>query len=74
MSLSHWVLWAVQAYAWVGLVLGVAFVLFGKARVDAAAAGLKPLFSIVILPGCVLLWPWVLSRWARVGLRSRGSI
>lgn len=44
-------------YALVGLLFGVWFVTIGVTRFDPAARGTSPLFRLLILPGCVALWP-----------------
>lgn len=50
-------------YGAVGFGVGVAFLLFGLARCDAAARGAFG-FRPLLLPGLMLLWPLVLWRWA----------
>ncbi len=50
------------AYGAVGLVIGVAFLLFAIDRMDPAAVGAYA-FRPLLLPGLVLLWPLVLRRW-----------
>lgn len=57
----------VLLYAGVGLVTGLAFVLRGVDRVDPVAGGSPFIFRLVILPGCVGLWPVVLLKWLRSG-------
>ncbi len=47
-----------QAWLLAGLGVGVAFLLFGLDRVDAAARGAYG-FRPLLLPGLVLLWPLV---------------
>ena len=56
----------VLGYVMVGLVVGLLFVLRGVGRVDPASAGSPFVFRLVILPGCVGLWPVVLGMWLRV--------
>lgn len=51
-----------QAWLLAGLCVGVAFLLFGLDRVDAAARGAYG-FRPLLLPGLVLLWPLVIWRW-----------
>jgi hypothetical protein len=51
-----------QAWLLAGLGVGVAFLLFGLDRVDAAARGAYG-FRPLLLPGLVLLWPLVVWRW-----------
>ncbi|HZH47539.1 MAG TPA: hypothetical protein VEY31_12975 [Roseococcus sp.] len=52
-------------YGAAGLLVGVAFLVWGIERLDAAAVGAYA-FRPLLLPGLVLLWPWVLQRWRRV--------
>jgi hypothetical protein len=58
---------ALALYLAVGLVAGLAFVVFGVTAVQSAPATVGA--RILFLPGAVALWPIVLSRW----LRSRSS-
>ena len=53
----------VLIYLAVGIVVGLAFVLRGVNRVDPVAAESPFIFRLVILPGCVGLWPVVLKLW-----------
>jgi len=50
-----------------GLLVGVGFVMFGVGKVDPTAAGSPIVFRVLILPGCVALWPVMLVKWLRVG-------
>ena len=52
-------------YGAAGLLVGVAFLVWGIERLDAAAVGAYA-FRPLLLPGLVLLWPLVLRRWCRV--------
>ncbi|MFK7790570.1 MAG: hypothetical protein AB8C95_13895 [Phycisphaeraceae bacterium] len=53
----------VGLYVAVGLMVGVAFVLRGVNRADPAAGQSPFVFRVMILPGCVGLWPVVLLKW-----------
>jgi hypothetical protein len=53
------------SYGAAGLLVGVAFLVWGIERLDAAAVGAYG-FRPLLLPGLVLLWPLVLRRWRRV--------
>jgi hypothetical protein len=53
---------AVMVYGVLGLLLAVAFLLWGIDRIDPAAAGAYA-FRPLLLPGIVLLWPFVAARW-----------
>ncbi|MDX2132481.1 MAG: hypothetical protein SFY69_10565 [Planctomycetota bacterium] len=51
------------AYAGVGVVFALAFVVRGVQRVDAGAAGSGVLFRALIFPGVAALWPVMLRKW-----------
>ena len=53
------------AYLAIGFAFAMAFVTFGAARLDQAAARCGLAFRFVILPGSVVLWPLLLLRWVR---------
>jgi len=57
------VLSALAAYAAIGVMTALAFVLFGVTRVQPADVSLGA--RILILPGAVALWPYVLVRWIK---------
>ena len=61
----------VGLYVMIGLVLGLAFVLRGINRVDEAAGDSAFIFRVVILPGCVGLWPIVLLKWINASKGAR---
>jgi hypothetical protein len=52
----------------IGIVVGVAFLFLGIDRVDPAARG-SYAFRPLLLPGLVLLWPFVAARWFVLGRR-----
>ena len=54
---------ALALYAAIGVVTAIAFALFGVTRVQPASvsAGAR----ILILPGAMALWPYVLLRWLK---------
>ena len=54
-------------YTSICLLVGLGFVMRGVDRVDPVAADSPLIFRLVILPGCVGLWPVVLLKWARAG-------
>ena len=60
------IVWAASIYVWIGLLVGVLFLVVGIERVDPAARGAYA-FRPLLLPGATLLWPWVLRRWAAKG-------
>ncbi len=52
-------------YVLCGLVFAAAFVARGVGRVDHAARGSSLGFHLIIVPGCVALWPLLAVHWAR---------
>jgi len=52
-----------ELYAAVGVLFAIAFVIKGVKRVDQGAAGTGWGFRLLILPGSVALWPWLLRKW-----------
>jgi len=57
--------YALEAYAALGLLFAVAFVAAGMQRLDPGAAGTSVGFRLLMLPGAVALWPMLLCRWLR---------
>jgi hypothetical protein len=53
---------AVLVYAAIGAVLALAFLLWGIDRIDPAADSAYA-FRPLLIPGVVLLWPLVATRW-----------
>ena len=58
---------ALALYAAVGVVIAVAYVSLGVTRVQPAPVSLGA--RVLILPGAVALWPYVLTRWLKAALR-----
>jgi hypothetical protein len=54
---------ALALYAAIGAVTAVAFALFGVTRVQSAPV--SPGARVLILPGAMALWPYVLVRWIK---------
>ena len=55
---------AAIAYAAIGLLIAVGFLLVELDRLDPSARGCIA-FRPLLIPGLVLLWPYVLLRWRR---------
>ena len=64
MTAAEWIVVLAAGYAAVGLLFGLAFVTIGVTRLDPAARGTSVAFRVVILPGSVALWPFLLRKWA----------
>lgn len=56
------ILTVVEIWCWIGLGVGVLFLLFGIHRVDEDADGAVA-FRPLLIVGIVLIWPLVLWRW-----------
>jgi hypothetical protein len=52
----------VTAWLGIGVLVGVAFLFLGIDRVDDSAHGAYA-FRPLLLPGLVLLWPFIVLRW-----------
>ena len=61
---AEWIVAVAVGYAAVGLLFGLAFVGIGVTRLDPAARGSSVAFRLLILPGSVALWPFLLWKWA----------
>ena len=68
-AIAHALLVALAAYAVVGTVVAVPFVIAGIGRVDPAARSAPWTFRALVFPGVVALWPLLLSRWLKAGGR-----
>jgi hypothetical protein len=52
------------AYVAAGALFAAAFLTWGVSRIDPAARQGTPGFRLIILPGVVALWPFLLFRWS----------
>lgn len=62
-EIAYWAVRLLQGYLALGLLFGLAFVRAGVQRNDPAARSSGLWFRLMILPGAVALWPWLLRRW-----------
>jgi hypothetical protein len=69
MSIAQFLVVGAQAYAGVGLLAGLAFILSGIDRVDHAAHGAHA-FRPLLLPGFMLIWPLAIARWRTLAARA----
>ena len=51
-------------YLALGILFAMAFVTVGIGRVDPVAKESGVGFRLIIFPGVVATWPWLLKRWA----------
>jgi hypothetical protein len=61
------VLFIAGVYVAAGLLFAVPFVVTGVQRVDGAARGSTWGFRMIIIPGVIVLWPWLAWCWRRGG-------
>ncbi len=59
------VVWTMVAYAGIGGLVGLAFVIVAAPRALRHAAPITPGGRVMLFPGAVALWPLVLWRWMR---------
>lgn len=50
-------------YLGAGLIFSVPFILKGAAKIDEGAKSSGWGFRIIIIPGTVVFWPYLLKRW-----------
>lgn len=68
-------LYAVGAYALIGILLLAPFHRSALPRIDESAAGASVGFHVIVSPGLVALWPVILRKWLAVrrGCDAHGS-
>jgi hypothetical protein len=72
MLVAQAVLLMAALYLLGGLIFGLVFVTYGVGRFDPAARSTSPAFRLLILPGAVALWPFLLGRW--LGFVRSGAV
>jgi hypothetical protein len=55
----------VSIYLLAGLLFAIAFVIKGVEKIDQAAHGSSFGFRVIIIPGAMIFWPWLLKKWVR---------
>ena len=60
------IVYAFMGWFAVGVLVALPFLALGVGKVVEGTRGSSPLFRLMILPGCVALWPFVLTRWVRM--------
>ena len=64
-TLAKAFVFALEAYAGLGLIFAMPFVCVGVQRLDSEAQGSGIAFRLLILPGVAAFWPMFLHRWTR---------
>jgi len=52
-------------YLFAGVVFTIAFQLKGLSKTDEGAHGSSWGFRVIIIPGCIVFWPVLLSKWRK---------
>ncbi|WP_425093644.1 hypothetical protein [Tropicimonas sp. S265A] len=65
MAAAALILSLAQAWLWVGAAVAAAFLTIGLGRIDNDASDAF-LFRVLLIPGVLLIWPFVLWRWWRL--------
>jgi hypothetical protein len=53
-------------YLLMGFLFAIPFIIKGVARIDEGAHGSKWGFRIIIIPGTIIFWPFLLKKWIQV--------
>ncbi|MGH1364691.1 MAG: hypothetical protein ACRBF0_14105 [Calditrichia bacterium] len=56
--------WLILAYLAIGVVFAIPFAFRGAKAIDSAAKEATWGFKLLVIPGAVMLWPFLLKRWA----------
>jgi hypothetical protein len=72
-EIATWIVRAGALYGAIGLVTAIFLLAGGLRRLDPAAAQGGPGFKLLILPGMIALWPFLLRRYARGPARERNA-
>jgi hypothetical protein len=52
-------------YLVAGFLFAIAFVIKGASRIDEGAHGASWGFKVIIIPGTIVFWPFLLSKWIK---------
>lgn len=61
-------------YLGAGFIFAVLFVLKGASAIDEGAARAGWGFRLIILPGSILLWPYLCRKWIRVAGKNHRHV
>lgn len=66
------ILWLIAAYLGCGIVFSIAFLRKGIQLIDENARHSSIGFRLIILPGIIALWPFLLKKWlGRTSIKKR---
>jgi hypothetical protein len=63
----------IAVYLFAGLVFAIPFVIKGVTKMDEGAHGSKWGFRIIIIPGTIVFWPFLLKKWMKNHNRPVGG-
>ena len=64
-AVINWIVNLIGIYSLIGLLVAVPFAFLGVQKIDPAAREGTWGFRLLLLPGAVLFWPLLLTRWMR---------
>lgn len=64
---ARFIITIIEAYFACGVLFAIPFVLRGAGKVEPVAQGGTWGFRVLIFPGSMTLWPYLLYRWVRTG-------
>jgi hypothetical protein len=65
MIIAKIILVVLSTYLSVGLLFGLAFIIYGAPQIDQMVRGTSWRFRLLLWPGAAALWPWLALRWYR---------
>ena len=65
MQLAIIILLLAAAYLLMGLLFAIPFVIKGVTRIDEGARGSGWGFRLIIIPGTIVFWPFLLKKWMK---------
>ncbi len=58
---------ALAVYFLIGLVFGLIFLFGGGAKIDSILADSKWIVRLLLFPGCIAVWPFLISKLLKAG-------
>ncbi len=73
MNTGALLIWLAEIWLYIGAVVAAAFVMVGIGRIDEDARG-SYTFRPLLVPGVLLIWPIVLTRWVQAELSGLDTV
>ena len=73
MQLAIIILLLAAAYLLMGLLFAIPFVIKGVTRIDEGASGSGWGFRLIIIPGTIVFWPFLLKKWMKKTHAAKGK-